>query len=215
MVARGELPLHTAHLPASKSLAANPCVSATSNLIETKRLQVHSFRYLRKIGGRGSNPLVHSNLANQISAAFTAFRCPRTGNGPRITHHSQPTNHTPLTPLPASLTQKQGGAGVWSDRLLFYASRSACSPLATRHFPTSHDSPACAELVERVTSSRLISTAFAGRFFPARSSARFPAACRWDRNIRSGGSALPGHPLRCPCGNSSSNRKCRVAGHTP
>ena len=66
---------------------------------------------------------------------------------------------------------------------------------------------------ERVTT--LTSTGFAGLSFPARNSARSPAVCRSDRNTRSGGSTLPGRPLRFPCGNSSSSRKFPVAGRIP
>src|SRR5258708_40203514 len=60
MFARGKVLLYTALPPAPKSLAAKHSVSAPSKLIETKRLQVHSFGHLRKTGGWGSYRLVHN-----------------------------------------------------------------------------------------------------------------------------------------------------------
>src|SRR5258706_2064440 len=60
MFARGKVLLYTALPPAPKSLAAKSSVSATSKLIETKRLKVHSLGHLRKTGGWGSYRLVHN-----------------------------------------------------------------------------------------------------------------------------------------------------------
>src|SRR5258708_3394075 len=60
MFARGVVSLHIAHVPGQKNLASNSRVSITSKLIETKRLQVHSFGHLRKIRGWGSDRLVHN-----------------------------------------------------------------------------------------------------------------------------------------------------------
>ena len=60
MFARGWACLHTAHLPVPKNLAAKPCVSISSKLIENKRLQVLYFGHLRKTGGRGSYRLVQA-----------------------------------------------------------------------------------------------------------------------------------------------------------
>jgi len=59
MFARGVAYLHAAHLPALKSLAAKPCVSITSKLIENKRLQVLYSGHLRKTGGRGRNQQIN------------------------------------------------------------------------------------------------------------------------------------------------------------
>src|SRR5208337_948065 len=56
MFARGEVSLHTARLPVPKIPAAKSCVSATSKLIENKRLQLYSFGHLRKTGGRVELP---------------------------------------------------------------------------------------------------------------------------------------------------------------
>jgi len=47
--------------PVLKNLAVKPCVSITSKLIETTRLQVPYFSHLRKKGERGSNRLVHGS----------------------------------------------------------------------------------------------------------------------------------------------------------
>src|SRR5260370_33390320 len=54
MFARGVVYLHIPHILVPKSLPANPRVSITSKLIETKGLQVPYFGHLRKTGGRGS-----------------------------------------------------------------------------------------------------------------------------------------------------------------
>jgi len=60
MFARGWAYLHAAQLPVPKNLAVKPCISITSKLIESKRLQVLYFGHLRKTGGRGSYRLVHA-----------------------------------------------------------------------------------------------------------------------------------------------------------
>jgi hypothetical protein len=53
MLARGEVSLHTAHLPVPKTLTSKSRVSTSSKLIENKGLQLHYFGHLRKTGGRG------------------------------------------------------------------------------------------------------------------------------------------------------------------
>jgi hypothetical protein len=60
MFARGWAYLHTAQLSVPKNLAVKPCISITSKLIQSKRLQVLYFGHLRKTGGRGSYRLVHT-----------------------------------------------------------------------------------------------------------------------------------------------------------
>jgi len=64
MFARGIVYLHAAHLPVPKIPAAKPCVSITSKLIETKRLQVLHSGHLRKTGGRGSYPLCQQEFGS-------------------------------------------------------------------------------------------------------------------------------------------------------
>jgi hypothetical protein len=66
MFARGWACLHTAQLPVPKNPAAKPCVSITSKLIESKRLQVLYFGHLRKTGGRGSYRLVHTRRSSGV-----------------------------------------------------------------------------------------------------------------------------------------------------
>ena len=58
--ARGSVSLNTPPLLGQKSFEAKFCVSISSKLIETKRLQDHYFGHLRKTGGRGSYRLVHT-----------------------------------------------------------------------------------------------------------------------------------------------------------
>src|SRR6266436_5472971 len=60
MFARGRACLHTAHLPVPKSLAAKPCISLTSKLIQIKALQVLYSGHLQKTGGRGRYRLVQT-----------------------------------------------------------------------------------------------------------------------------------------------------------
>src|SRR5258707_9086958 len=77
MFARGEVLLYIALPPAPKSLAAKSSVSATSKLIETKRLQVHYFGHLRKSGGRGSYQLYYTTSGSPLPLPFanlSAFR---------------------------------------------------------------------------------------------------------------------------------------------
>src|SRR5258708_31237100 len=62
MFARGWACLHMAHLPVPKSLAAKPCVSTSSKVIENTRLQVLYSGHLRKTGGRGSRVFVVAEL---------------------------------------------------------------------------------------------------------------------------------------------------------
>jgi hypothetical protein len=58
--ARGLVSLNTPPLLGRKSFEAKFCVSISSKLIETKRLQLHYFGHLRKTGGRGSDRLGHT-----------------------------------------------------------------------------------------------------------------------------------------------------------
>jgi len=70
MLAREWACLHTAHLPVPKSLAAKPCVSISSKLIDIKRLQVLHFGHLRKTGERGSYQWINMVAERQIGYAI-------------------------------------------------------------------------------------------------------------------------------------------------
>ena len=75
MFPRGVVYLHAAHLPVPKSLEAKSCISATSKLIQTKRLQLHYFGHLRKTGGRGSYRLVHTAYLRLLQQRLITVDC--------------------------------------------------------------------------------------------------------------------------------------------
>src|SRR5258705_10187811 len=70
MFARGVVSLHIPHVPGQKNLASNSRVSITSKLIETERLQVHSFGHLRKTGGWGSDGYLTRNVHPELVEGF-------------------------------------------------------------------------------------------------------------------------------------------------
>jgi hypothetical protein len=125
MLARGWAYLHTAPLPVPKNPAAKPCVSITSKLIQTKRLQLHYFAHLRKTGGRGSYRLVHTGGPPRRKPHGTKFNHSRTSitfssraprysftlgraKGPLSPLFPLHTKSSPVTPLFPLLMQKQG-----------------------------------------------------------------------------------------------------------
>src|SRR5258708_21808471 len=86
MFARGEVLLYTALPPAPKSLAAKSSVSATSKLIETKRLQVHSFGHLQKIGGLGSDGYLTRNVHPELVEGFFSDSSTPLTNSPKLNY---------------------------------------------------------------------------------------------------------------------------------
>jgi hypothetical protein len=89
MFARGVVSLHTAHLPAPKTLTSKSRVSITSKLIQNTGLQALYSGHLRKTGGRGSyqlsilhplfpphSPLVYPEPSRRVYPESSRRACP-------------------------------------------------------------------------------------------------------------------------------------------
>ena len=121
MLARGWAYPHTAHLPVPKNPAANPCVSTTSKLIQTKGLQVLHFAHLRKTGGRGSYQLVHTaylplrnppGTESKVSAIVCRLTADSFALNPFLSHHSKTRAHNSFCLI--SLHKTGGIPPAWS-----------------------------------------------------------------------------------------------------
>ena len=104
MFARGEVSLHTFHLPAQKIPTFKSRVSITSKVIQTKGLQVYCFGHLQKTGGWGSYRIVRGILPAVNSQPAEASA--KAGPSPLFPLHTKMSLVSPFLPLHA---QKRRG----------------------------------------------------------------------------------------------------------
>src|SRR5260370_31314751 len=102
MFARGVLSLHTAPLSVPKTPTSKSCVSITSKLIETKRLQVLHSGHLRKTGGRGRGSY---QFAKRYPARPSTLRA--TEHGPQSFYHSPACPEPSRSRSPANLQRRR------------------------------------------------------------------------------------------------------------